>query len=222
MPRSVYRLLLLAPALVLALVAGHRLLSGLANDAAFPVPVYMAANVRLPPAAYQHAYDALGQASPRDGEALIARAEAGAQAGDADETVTRIVAQGLSQVPSSAAGWTLLAELRARGAEDAGGALTTAFQFAPYDYWLAGRRAELGAALWPRLSPETQERVMRQTRMLWSEPGLRRHIRPLLRAAGGRALVTRAFAQSPGDLRELNRWVAREQLRDARRLATRP
>lgn len=210
------RLLLILPAVVLFLSAVPRLLSGRAIDAAFPVPVYIAADVPLPRAAYMAAEAALAHASPGDGEAWVSRAEAAALAGEPANRVLPIVQAGLAKTPASASGWTLLAELQAAGDPwQSASALQLAFDFGPNDFWLGGRRAALGAALWPSLSDPMRERVLRQVRLLWTEPQLRPELRRVLATPAGAVLLKRAFESAPETLREINRWITREKLRDA-------
>jgi hypothetical protein len=211
------RLLLLLPAIVLFLSAVPRLLSGRAVDAAFPVPVYMATDIPLPRAAYVAAENALAKASPGEGEALISRAQAATLAGEPPNKIMPILQAGLAKAPASAAGWTLLAELQASNdAWQGASALQLALDFAPYDFWLGGRRAALGAALWPSLSDPMRARVLRQARLLWTEEQLRPQLLRVLTTPAGAALLKRAFAATPDTLREINRWVTREKLRGAR------
>ena len=207
------RIGLLLPAVLVSALAIPRFISGLALEAAYPVPPYIAKNVILPRKTYAAAAEVLSHADPRDGETQIVRAEAAHLAGEPDATVLPIIENGLSHDPASARGWTLLCEVlqrtdRARSAK----ALIIALELARYDYFLAGRRARDGAVLWDAIAPDDRSLVLRQAQLLWTEPQLHSEILPLLSAPSGAALMTRALSDDPQQIRKLNRWVARRRL----------
>ena len=210
---SAIRTLIFVPGFLLAGAAVPRLISGLALEAAFPAPIYMDANVQLPRAAYEQARKALSQADPRDGQAKIAEAEAAHLAGyPAQEILPKLIVA-LNHAPGSAKGWALLAELQASQKPQSGAAaLGLALEFAPFDYWLAGRRVNMGAQIWDALNTDDRASLLRQTRLLWTDEQLRNNLPPLLATEPGLRLINRAFADDPDTLRALNRWSLRDSL----------
>ncbi len=207
------RAVLLCLPAVLLLVALPRLASGIALEAAFPVPSYMTVARAVPITAYRATAAVLADADVADGEAQIARSRAAYLSGEVGPKVIATTDDGLSHAPTSAAGWTLLAVLRtpvdrARAAN----AISVALELAPYDYFLAAWRARAAAPLWTDLPADTREGVARDVRLLWSDRTLHRQIRPILAVPGGPALVTYAMKDDPDGLRALNRMVARERL----------
>jgi hypothetical protein len=202
----VLRTVIFAPAVVLASLALPRLVSGLALLLVLPVPYLIDANGQLPARAYKAAQDVLAHASNSDGQAKIWQAEAAYLAGSPVKDVQSILIPALDRMPSSPQGWTLLAEIEAAGnPKRAASALGLALQLAPFDYWLASRRANVGARLWGTLSMEESDELLRQTRLLWSEEKLRDRIVSLFATQEGAVLAGRAFANDPDVLRELNR-----------------
>jgi hypothetical protein len=204
---------LVLPALLVVVLAVPRFSSGLALEAAYPVPPYIAKNVTVTRHAYLATAAILSHASPDDGETEIVRAEAAHLAGLPDAGVVPVVESGLARAPGSARGWTLLSELlehtdRSRGAK----ALVTAIELARYDYFLAARRACAGVVLWDAVAVDDRPLVLRQIGLLWSEPPLRPGILHLLDTPGGPALMSRALHDDPQQIRLLNRWVARRRL----------
>ncbi len=95
---------LLAPALLLILVATPRLQSGLAIDAAYPVPVLMIADVSLPQSSYLDTAAILATAHRDDGETILQRAEALALAQLQAENVVELLQDGLAKSPASVRG----------------------------------------------------------------------------------------------------------------------
>jgi hypothetical protein len=202
----VLRTVIFAPAVVLASLALPRLMSGLALLLVLPVPYVIDANGQLPARAYKAAQNVLAHVSTFDGQAKIWQAGAAYLAASPVEDVRSILVPALERTPSSPEGWTLLAEIEAPGnPKRAASALGLALQLAPFDYWLASRRANAGARLWDALSMEERDSLLRQTRLLWSEKQLRDKIVSLFAAPEGAALAGRAFANDPDILRELNR-----------------
>lgn len=216
------RILLLLPAILLALLAAPKFLAGRALDAAFPVPVYVAMNVPLPVASYGEAAARLDRARDADGGMALIQAELLALQNAPGARVSALAGQGLSATPASARGWLVMAESqRDSNPALAGRALGMALGLAPYDYWIAGRRATDAARLYPRLRGETQAMAERQAQMLWDEPRLRPQLLTVLASPGGSDLVMASFRARPDDLRALNRWVARERRDRVRQQAER-
>ena len=196
------------PALCLAALGLVFFSSGVAADRAFPVPVYMIINHTMPENAYADAASQLEAANDHDGDALLAKAEAQSHIATPHPLLIAEIKQALSRAPASARGWTMLAEVC--DAKCAGPAMALALSLAPHDYWLAGRRARDAAGLWDVLPESAQRQALDEARLLWEEPALRKQIAPLLAAKGGPALMTRALADNPEDIRALNRWLSAE------------
>jgi hypothetical protein len=203
---------LLLPAGLLAAAGLVHLHNGQAVNAAFPVPLMMATDVAVPARASADAARALAVADPRDGDAVLAQAEAGYHAGvPRTETLQRVRA-GLSRAPASAEGWTFYAEmLQPRDPAMAVRALDQAFLLAPHDFYLAGRRARLAALLWGQLDRDGRDAALTQARLLWQEPLLHQEMLQLLAAPQGSALLTRAYAGDPDTMRAINRWVSAQR-----------
>jgi hypothetical protein len=207
------RIALLLPAAAVVAAAYPRLVSGMALEAAFPYTAYLEMNVFLSPASYAYIARILAHSPPADGETQILRAEAAVDAGEPIATTIAITKSGLAHAPCSARGWILLAALLSNNdPKDAVAALSLAIELAPREYYLIGPRAVVGAALWKFLPGETRARLIEDARLLATESALRDQLRILLGAKGGSALVTRAFANNPEQLREINRSLARERL----------
>ena len=210
------RVVLLAPVVLLLVVAIPRFQDGLAVDAAFPVPVYAVLNVALPVTSYRAAADVLANADSNDGPTLIARAEVASLAGNPPERVLDILRDGLSRSPASARGWSLLAEqLEKQDRTQAAAALAHSLLLGPREYFIAGKRARATALLWDELPADAREAALGQTRLLWTEILLHPEIGPLLTTSGGAELMKRAFQNDPEQLRALNRWLAEERRRAA-------
>ena len=207
------RIGLLLPVVLVTVAAIPRIVSGLALETAFPVPSYIVKNVVLPRKSYAAAAIVLSHADPRDGETQILRAEAAHSGGAPDSQVIPIVENGLGYNPTSARGWTLLSELlMSSDRQRAGKVLITALEMAPYDYFLAGRRARDGALLWDVIPDDGRPLLLRQTRLLWTEAFLHDELLPLVQTPGGAPLMTRALGEDPVTIRALNRWVAMRRL----------
>ncbi len=213
--RFAARLLLSLPGGLLAATAIVCLISGIAIDRTFPVPVYIRTNIELPRISYEEARDVLSSASRWDGEAKVEQSEAAFFAGDPPMRILPTLESALALAPSSAKGWTLLAELRAPSDSRAAAlALALALQLAPLDYWLGTRRALVGAMLWDDLDPDGRNTLLRQTRLLWEEQPLREGVNLLADTDKGAALLGRAFASQPDTLRLINRITIRASLHD--------
>jgi cytochrome c-type biogenesis protein CcmH/NrfG len=196
-------------------VAILRMQSGFATDRAFPVPVYMVMHVALPHDSYVQAAAVLQHADPSDGEATIAAAEADAHASVPAWRLIPRIKFGLQKSPTSARGWTLLAEqyLAMGRRQSAVEAISTALLLSPFDYWIAGRRARVAAMLFGDLDHDTRSSALRQAELLWDTPSLRTQIPMLLRTPGGGDLISQALGDDPRDLRALNRWLAADRRR---------
>lgn len=195
--------------LLLCLAAVPRLMSGLAVDAAFPVPVYLVMNHPLPQRSYLVAADILGAADGRDGRTAILRAEAMAAGGEPAGRILPLVKKGLSLAPASVRGWLLLSEaLRDRKPADAGAALTVALSLAPYDYTVAGRRARDVVRQWGALDTVAKQDGIRQLRLLWEEPFLHAELEPLFHLKRAPELMAQALKYEPEEIRALNRWLS--------------
>lgn len=203
---------LLAPALLLILVATPRLQSGLAIDAAYPVPVLMIADVGLPQSSYDETAAILGRAHRDDGETILQRAEALSYAQPRAEIVVALLQDGLAKSPASVRGWTLLAEqLDTIDRRKAAQTLGQSFLLGPYEYFVASKRARQAAVLWDMLTIDTREAALEQTRLLWTETDLNDEILSLLDTRGGSELLARAFIDGPEELRAINRWVTTQR-----------
>jgi hypothetical protein len=200
-----FRTVLALPPIILVAMAAPRFFSGIAIDAAFPVPARMEMNVPLDLAQYQRAAKALAYANAADGDAWILRAEATSFAGEGGAGA--MLQEGLRRNPSSARGWMLFVEATADAPERAR-ALEFLLGKFPYEYWIAGRKVSAGATLWNDVSEEARAAILAEGRRLWTEPTLHEQLWPVLTTDGGPELLTRAFADDPDSLRELNRWVA--------------
>ena len=208
--------LLLIPAIALCLYALPHFRDGVAVDEAIPVPNHMIAQIAMPKPAYVDAVIALRQASPRDGDAAIAQAEAALHAGAMPFSQVPVLTQGLTQEPASARGWLLLSEVWASiDQKKAAQAMAQALLLAPHDYWLIGPRAKQAAFLWSYLDTDTQALALQEARMLWEEPILRGQLQPLLSTPEGVRLATRAFAGQPDEIRAMNRWLSAQARQQA-------
>lgn len=205
------RLALLLPTLLIV-PAASKYVSGLGLDSVFPVPVYITMNVPQAPESYRAAAHILERTPDVDGRTALAGAEAMFVSGAALHTVDEVARAGIAKAPADIRGWLLLAEIRRSHAPaDAARMLEVALLLGPYDYWVAGKRARLAAALWDRLSEEARMLALRQVRLLWAVPTLRHDLMTLLSSEAGAHLVSEAFREMPDDLRALNRWVAAER-----------
>jgi hypothetical protein len=200
-----FRTALALPPIFLVLMAVPRFIGGLAIDAVFPVPARMEMNVPLETEEYRAAANTLLRAGTADGEAWILRAEAASFAGQAG--AKPMLEQGLRRNPSSPRGWMLLAETSADTRQRVR-VLEFLLEEFPFEYWIAGRKVSAGAMLWDDVSEEARGALLTLGKRLWTEPALRDQLWAVLATGGGPELLTRAFADDPEALRELNRWVA--------------
>lgn len=206
------RIALIAPAFLIMLAAIPRLVSGLAEETAFPAEPYMQMNVPLVPKYYSDSAYILSHAPQSDGDTQMWRAEALLRSGDAKDAAS-VAQNALMRVPSSARGWMVLAgALAASDPKKAADALSLSLMLGPREYFLIPPRVRVGAPLWPRLAKSAQDRLLDDVRWLVANPDLRPAVHELLMVNGGPALVTRALAEDPHELRALNRSLARDRL----------
>ncbi|MGH6827646.1 MAG: O-antigen ligase family protein [Rhizomicrobium sp.] len=212
-PRWLVRLPVAAPVPLILLAALPRLLSGLAQEEAFPATAYMAANAPLSRPAYQSTASILSRAPRQDGKTGLIQAEAQLDAGAPTANVADKIRADLSYAPAEARGWILLAALSSgRNPRQAASQLAFAFKLAPYEYYLIAPRTLVAAPLWPHLPVKVQTVLFKDVRAMALDPNRRTELRALLARQGGGALVTRALQGRPEDIRELNRELARETL----------
>jgi len=204
----------LLPALLLAGAAAPRMVSGFAWEAAYPATDYIPLDLPLPEGMPSgEAVAKLAGVSAANGWAQILRADAMHLDGAAPEAILPVLENGLRANPSSARGWTLLAEIEtASDPERAAKALALALRTAPLDYRIVFERARVGIALWQDMPPAEQELLFRQNRFLFSEQPMRqRYLNDILLLPGGPELIGRSFAAFPEELRALNRFVERRR-----------
>jgi hypothetical protein len=187
--------------------------NGWTIDQALPVPSYMIAGRVLPPSAYIHAAKVLHAANRADGTSRVAGAEAALNSGASGATQIGELEAALTATPAPVRGWLLLAQARQAAGDRRGAAraLSEALILAPYDYWVAEKRARLAAQLWPNLDPDSQDAAIRQVRLMWSEPQLRPQLLDLASSREGGALTDHAFAGDRNDLVAINRQLSAER-----------
>jgi hypothetical protein len=216
--RSLYMsAVLLLPASLLAFSGLIHLQNGRSEDAAFPVPSYLSLNIPLPKAAYGDAAGALRHANFHDGNSELSMAEAQFHFGIEPQHLLTEIEGGLARAPASAEGWAFYAEaLEHLDPPKAAQALGQAFTLAPYDFFWAGKRAQLAVRLWSHLSRDTRTAALRQVQMLWDEPMLHDELLLLLLTPNGDKILTLAYAGEPDTIRAINRFVsARHRLLQA-------
>lgn len=194
--------------------------SGRAKERAFPVPLALATNFRLAPELYEGAAKALRDASQQDGEAQLALIDAENQNANKPENLRDIAESAIVSAPASARVWTTYSEtISQQRPHQAATALGQALLLAPYDYYLALRRAKLSARLWPYLEPDTRRSATWQVKLLWEHTELRNDLFSLLGTPEGIVLINNTFSQEPDTLRSINRWVSarRRELESARK-----
>ena len=201
------------PALAILVVAWPRLISGLAQDVAFPATAYMVADVPLPVRAYRQTAQALSLAPASDGETQLMRAEAALRAGEPRAVVAPIAESASSRAPADARGWIVLAEaLQRSDPPRAAQALSVAIELAPREHFLVVPRLLAGAPLWSYLPPEARATLLDDAAALVQDKNGLPDLLALLRVAGGPALVTRALKDHPDEIRALNRRLVRARL----------
>jgi hypothetical protein len=204
-----WAILLSLPGLFLAVSGIIHFRNGLSVDAAFPVPLYMLVDRVMPQVAYQDAAEILRHTNIHDGDTQLSLAEARFNAGDHSDTAKVTLLTGLTEAPASAEGWTLYSEtLLSKNPSDASQALDQALTLAPFDFFSAGRRAQLASHLWGHLDGNARDAALRQVHTLWDEPRLRDEILLLLTSPDGGKLLSYSYAMDPETLRAINRWVS--------------
>jgi len=126
--------------------------------------------------------------------------------------------RGLEYAPANPRGWTLLCEIDLASApNDAAKCMDTAFFIAPFDWYVARRRAVLAADLWPRLDSDVQLAAARRVRLMWNSDNWPDHrvkdaLYDVYQAPYGRDLLTAGFAGDKEEMRELDRWLIRQNM----------
>lgn len=206
--RTVLALLLIVPGIGLILAAVPDVRDGLLWDASIPTPEDIEAQWPLPSASYARSASLLSKTNSRDTEAHIFAAEAAMLAnGDPSQQINALQVA-VSKAPANARAWMVLSDAyRPRDPKMAAKALAQALLLAPYDYFLAGPRAERAAILWDYLDDETRAAGLRQTLMLWESPELRDEIHALMASQDGIDLLNRALAHRQNELSRLKLWL---------------
>ncbi len=196
--------------LLLLLGALPHFRNGWTVDEALPVPSYMIAGRTLPASAYKRASKVLHAVNPADGTSRIAGAEAALDSGALGATQIGEIELALTATPASVRGWVLLAQARQAAGDRRGAAqaLSEALLLAPYDYWVAEKRARLAAQLWPNLDPDSQDAAIRQVRLMSSEPQLHPQLLDLVASREGAEITRRAFTGDRDDLIAINRLLS--------------
>lgn len=190
-------------------VAAPLMISGLATESAFPVPIYMSMNFRVPARTCRAASQRLTRTNPGDGDSKIAQAEADICSGAASTATMSVLKQGLALSPASARGWMLFAEQNSRtDPVRAAQALTMSFELDGFSYWLVDRRIRDAASLWSVMSTAGKNDTFKQVKLLWQTPDLRPRIEPLLAENGVAAIFSQTYIGDPENLRAINRWRA--------------
>jgi hypothetical protein len=212
---------LIVPA-VLILLAVPRLIEGIGAERALPAVNAGVSGDSLPIERWRYAANDLSLTMPSNGDGLIRRAEMiylGANGNLEGLAQARaVVVDGLTQAPANPRGWTLLCEIDARIAlNEAPRCMDTGFFVAPFDWFVAPRRALLAAELWPTLDPDVQDAAARRVRLMWESDRWDDHrIRDVLydvyRTPYGAALLTAGFRNDHEELRTFNRWLIHQQM----------
>ncbi len=217
---------LIVPA-VLILLATPRLIEGVGAERALPAVNAAVNGGRLPIERWRYAADDLASTLPDDGDGLIRRAEMMYLAANGNAQglaqAKSVVTDGLTRAPTNPRGWTLLCEIDARIARsEAPRCMDTGFFVAPFDWFVAPRRALLAADLWPTLDTDVQEAAARRVRLMWESDHWDDHrVRDVLydvyKMPNGAALLTAGFKFNKDELREFNRWLIHQQINEGRR-----
>jgi hypothetical protein len=213
--RILLAFLLMLPGLGLIVGSIPGLQDGLLWDATIPVPEDIEDQWPLSKDEYLRTASLLQKVEISDVRAHAVAAEAAILAGTAPFKEIRPLEDALSRAPANARAWMILSDAyKPTSPKRAAAALSQSFLLAPYDYFLAGPRAERAAALWTYLDSDTRAAALRQAVMLWDAPELRDEIHSLLRSQPGVDLLNRAFAGHPNDLRALEQWLKRTAKHD--------
>jgi len=212
---------LIVPA-VLILLAVPRLIEGVGAERALPAVNAGVSGDRLPIDRWRYAANDLSLTMPNNGDGLIRRAEMLYLAANGNlegmAQAKAVVIDGLTLAPANPRGWTLLCEIDARIAlSEAPRCMDTGFFVAPFDWFVARRRALLAAQLWPMLDADTQEAAARRVRLMWESDHWDDHrvkfaLYDVYQAPNGAALLTAGFRSDKDELREFNRWLIRQQM----------
>jgi hypothetical protein len=208
-----FRIGLLFPALVLAMLALPRFNTGFLREKAFPATDYIETDTPLAPATYRDVARLLAGASHDDSETALLQAEAAINAGAVPASLIPEVEHALSNSPLSARGWIILASLLTDvDRHKAAAAFLMALNLAPREYYLVLPRLLVGAPLWAELPDSARAKLLSDIEGLANDQSRRGQLRLLLARRGGANLLVRAFAGRPEVLRELNRDLARGRL----------
>jgi hypothetical protein len=202
-------LIWMIPGLLLITVGVIHYRNGTALEKAFPVPLALSLNERLPRAYYLSAVAALQKANIYDASTQRYLAEARYLANGQSLETSNELAAALSAAPSSGEGWGLYASsLVDKNPKLAAAALDQAVSVAPNEAFWIGDRGATAARLGRYLTSPTRDAIARQLWSLWSEPVLRDQIFDVLNTPGADKLVSAAYATSPGTIRQINRLVS--------------
>lgn len=212
---------LAVPAILIAL-AIPRLIEGIGTEQALPATTAAVFERTLPTSNYRVAAGVLSSTLADNGDGLIRRAEMlalAAKGNDAELAEARaVVVDGLVKAPMNPRGWTLLCEIDSHIAPaQAPRCMDTGFFVAPFDWFVAPRRALLAAYLWPRLDADVQSAAARRVRLMWESDSwtdhrARQSLFDVYRAPNGAALLTAGFRTDPDELRVVNRWLMQKQM----------
>ena len=168
---------------------------------------------RLSRTGYARAEQSLTDVAPADGATLVRKAAFTALgSGDMKKAAT-VAREAVEASPADPQAWTLFCEILAqRDVGRAARCLDTALVVAPFDWFVAGRRAALAATLWPALTDDTREAAARETRRLWTTDGLRDQLWGVMQRPHAADLVLFALRGDRESLRAFNRWYIRKEL----------
>jgi hypothetical protein len=217
---------MLIPMLLVGL-ATPRFVEGIGLERSLATYNASVAEQPLSSANYQRAAGALTFIASADGDGLIERAEMITQAANGRAMQLRearaFTVEGLRRAPANPRGWTLLCEIDfSIVPSEASRCMDTAFFIAPFDWYVARKRALLAAYLWPGLDLDVREAAARRVRLMWESDRWPDHrvkeaLYDVYRAPNGEAILFAAFKDDREQLRALNRWLVRQEMEDGAR-----
>ena len=216
---------LIVPALLIVL-ALPRIVEGIGIERALPVVRSATVGQTLSLDRYRGAADDLTSTMPENGDGLVRLAEMMALAANNEprglSRARAMVVRGLALAPLNPRGWTLLCEIDSHVVKaDAPRCMDTGFFVAPFDWFVAGRRALLAAALWPTLDADVRNAAARRVRLMWEadhwwfDHRVKLVLYDVYRAPNGAALLNAGFQDDPDELRSFNRWLIQQQMNNA-------